>query len=180
MEYVHIEHFDHLIAVLQQYHQVQTNIAGNKIAGLNVQLDFPSKQVRIDMKSYANNLLLSLNWPMPKKPQLLPFTAAPIAYGQKKNLHIRQKHIGSSVAIMHQAHSKIIRSLLYYAQAVDSKLLVALNAISSRQANATVHMEQLLETLLNYLTIYPNDGIVYRASDMVLCAHADAGYLNQT
>ena len=27
---------------------------------------------------------------------------------------------------------------------------------------------------------YPNDGIVYRASDMVLCAHADAGYLNES
>jgi hypothetical protein len=34
--------------------------------------------------------------------------------------------------------------------------------------------------LLNYVATYPNDGIVYRASDMVLCAHADAGYLNKT
>jgi hypothetical protein len=34
--------------------------------------------------------------------------------------------------------------------------------------------------LLNYVATYPNDGIVYRASDMVLCTHADAGYLNET
>jgi hypothetical protein len=34
--------------------------------------------------------------------------------------------------------------------------------------------------LLNYVATYPNDGIDYRASDMVLCAHADAGYLNKT
>jgi hypothetical protein len=34
--------------------------------------------------------------------------------------------------------------------------------------------------LLNYISTYPNDGIVYRASDMVLCLHADAGYLNET
>ncbi len=34
--------------------------------------------------------------------------------------------------------------------------------------------------LLNYIATYPNDGIVYRASDMVLCAHADASYLNAT
>jgi hypothetical protein len=75
---------------------------------------------------------------------------------------------------------KIIQSLLYYAQAVDNKLLVALNAISAQQAKATVHMEQLVETLLSYVATYPNNGIVYRASDMVLCAHADAGYLNKT
>ncbi len=36
-----------------------------------------------------------------------------------------------------------------------------------------------METLLNYVPTYPNDGIVYRASDMVLCTHADAGYLNE-
>ncbi len=41
-------------------------------------------------------------------------------------------------------------------------------------------MELLIETLLNYVITYPNDGIVYRASDMVLCTHADVGYLNKT
>jgi hypothetical protein len=56
----------------------------------------------------------------------------------------------------------------------------ALNAISAQQAKATIHMEQLVETLLNYVATYPNDGIVYKASDLVLCAHADAGYLSKT
>jgi hypothetical protein len=75
---------------------------------------------------------------------------------------------------------KNIGSLLYYARAVINKLLVALNAISAQQAKATIHMEQHVETLLNYVTTYPIDGIVYRGSDMELCAHADAGYLNKT
>jgi hypothetical protein len=35
-EYAGIDHFNHLLAVLQWYHQVQTNMAGDKIAGLNV------------------------------------------------------------------------------------------------------------------------------------------------
>jgi hypothetical protein len=43
-----------------------------------------------------------------------------------------------------------------------------------------VHTEQLVETLLNHVATYPNYGIVYRASDMVLCTHADAGYLNES
>ena len=41
-------------------------------------------------------------------------------------------------------------------------------------------MEQLVEMLLNYVATYSNKGIVCRASDMVLCTHADAGYLNET
>jgi hypothetical protein len=38
----------------------------------------------------------------------------------------------------------------------------------------------LNKTLLNYVATYPNDGILYKASNMVLCTHADAGYLNET
>ena len=75
---------------------------------------------------------------------------------------------------------KIVGSLLYYARAVDNKLLIALNAIASRQPKATVQTEQLVHTLLDYVATYPNDCIIYRASDMVLCAHADASYLNET
>jgi hypothetical protein len=98
----------------------------------------------------------------------------------KKPVHARRRHTGSSFARSYQALAKIIGSLLYYARAVINKLLVALNAISARQAKATIHTEQLMETLLNYVATYPNDGIVYRASDMVLFAHADAGYLNKS
>ncbi len=75
---------------------------------------------------------------------------------------------------------EIVGSLLYYAQAVNTKLLVALSAPTARQANATAATEQAVNLLLNYVATYPNDGIVYGASDMILCAHADAGFLNKT
>jgi hypothetical protein len=57
---------------------------------------------------------------------------------------------------------------------------VVLSAIAARQANATVVTEQAVNLLLDYVATYPNDGIVYRASNMILCAHADAGFLNKT
>ncbi len=63
---------------------------------------------------------------------------------------------------------------------MENKLLVALNTIAARQSKATIRTEQLVHTLLDYVATYSNDGIVYRASDMVLCAHADASYLNKT
>ena len=34
--------------------------------------------------------------------------------------------------------------------------------------------------LLDYVATYPNNGIVYRASNIILCAHADAGFLNES
>jgi hypothetical protein len=40
-------------------------------------------------------------------------------------------------------------------------------------------MEQAVHLLLDYVATYPNDGIVYHASNMILCAHSDAGFLNE-
>jgi hypothetical protein len=49
-----------------------------------------------------------------------------------------------------------------------------------RQATATLATEQAVHLLLDYVATYPNNGIVYRASDMILCAHSDAEFLNET
>ena len=40
--------------------------------------------------------------------------------------------------------------------------------------------EQAVHLLLDYVATYPADGIVYRSSDMILCAHVDARFLNET
>ena len=72
----------------------------------------------------------------------------------------------------------IVGALLYYDQAVDNKLLVSLSAIGSQQAAATQCTNEAINQILNYCATYPVDGILYRSSDMVLCAHSDAGFHN--
>ncbi len=62
----------------------------------------------------------------------------------------------------------------------DNKLIVALSAFAARQAKATIATEQAVDLLLDYVATYPNEGIVYHASDIKPCAHADAGFLNKT
>jgi hypothetical protein len=180
VEYVGIEHFNHLLKLLKKYHQIQTNMAGDKIAGINVQWNFPERRVRIDMQTYIDTLLLTLDWPTPRRHQLSPFIATRIAHHQKTQLTPEEDTSAPLLAKRLLRVEKIIGSLFYYARAVDNKLLVALNAIAARQSKATIHTEQLVHTLLDYVATYPNDGIVYRASNMVLCGHADAGYLNET
>ena len=34
--------------------------------------------------------------------------------------------------------------------------------------------------MLDYLATYPDDGIVYRSSNMILAAHSDAGFHNES
>jgi hypothetical protein len=151
IEYVGIEHFNHLLMLLKKYHQIQTNMVGDKIAGINIQWDFPGRRVCIDMRTYIDILLLTLDWPKPRKGQLLPFIATPIAYGQKTQLTPEEDTSAPLPAECLLRVQKIIGSLLYYARAVDNKLLVVLNAITARQSKATIHTEQLVHTLLDYV-----------------------------
>jgi hypothetical protein len=58
--------------------------------------------------------------------------------------------------------------------------LVALSAIAAQQSCATIATKKAVHLLLDYVATYPSDGIIYQASDMVLCAHSNAGFLNET
>ena len=74
----------------------------------------------------------------------------------------------------------IVGALLYYARAVDDKLLVGLSAIGSHQAVATQRTNEAIDEILDYCSTYPSDGILYHSSNMVLCAHSDAGFHNES
>jgi hypothetical protein len=82
---------------------------------------------------------------------------------------------------LHQKRNiqEIVELLLYYARAVNNKLLVALSAIAAQQSCATIATKQAVHLLLDYVATYPSDGIIYSSSDMALCAHSDAGFLNE-
>jgi hypothetical protein len=125
-------------------------------------------------------LLLKFKHPHPAKPRQSPYKCLPIAYGAKSHIKPDPASLELLDASRKNYVQEIVWSLFYFARAVDNKLLVALSAITARQAKATNATEQVVDILLNYIATYPNDGIVYRASNMILCAHADAGFLNKT
>jgi hypothetical protein len=122
------------------------------------------------MPGYIDNLLIKFKHPRPRKPRLSPYTCLPISYGAKT--HLTPESDTSELLDDARKHQikEIVGSLLYYTRAVNNKLLVALSAIAARQAKATVATEQAVHLLLDYVATYPNDGIVYRASNMI-CVH---------
>ena len=67
----------------------------------------------------------------------------------------------------------IVGALIYVGREVNNKLIVALIAIGAQQAAATEDTAEAIEQLLDYVATYPNDGILFRKSDMILAAHAD-------
>ena len=62
---------------------------------------------------------------------------------------------------------------------LKKKLLVALSAIGSQQAPATLETEDAFDQLIDYVSTYLDNGIIFRKSGMILATHADAGVLNK-
>ncbi len=139
-----------------------------------------SRQCCISMEGYIDNLLIKFNHACPTKPRSSPYKCAPITYGIKTQLAPDMDTSELLDDARKRRCQEIVGSLLYYAHAVDNKLFVALSAIVAHQAQATIVTEQAVNLLLDYVATYPNDGIVYRASNMILCAHSDAGFLNES
>ena len=75
---------------------------------------------------------------------------------------------------------RIMGALLCIGRAVNNKLLVALSAIGSQQSPETESTNDAIHQLLEYCATYPDDGILYRSRNMILAAHSDAGFVNQT
>ena len=106
-------------------------MAGNKLAGILIQWDYPGKRYRLSMPSYIDNLLLKFKHPRLLKPLLSPYACLPISYGAKSQL---TPESDTSTLLDNKRKlriQEIVGSLLYYARVVDNKLLVALSAIAA-------------------------------------------------
>ena len=110
----------------------------------------------------------------PEKPQHSPHKHRPIDYGATQQL----VQPTDTISPLNEKGIKRIQgiagSLLYVGRAVNNKLQVALSAIGAQKAAATEDTAAAIEQLLDYVVTYPNDGILFRKSDMILAAHADA------
>jgi hypothetical protein len=65
VEYVGIEHFNHLLDVLKKFHGVQFNMAGDKFAGITIKWDYANRRCHINIcQGTSKPCSLSLNIPV--------------------------------------------------------------------------------------------------------------------
>jgi hypothetical protein len=75
---------------------------------------------------------------------------------------------------------RVIRSILYYARAVNIMVLMALSTIASEQAKGTNSSTKKCKQLLDYLATHPKATVPFYASDMILNDYSNASYLSET
>ena len=74
---------------------------------------------------------------------------------------------------------EIIGTLLYYARAVDSTMLIALGTLAVAQSKGTKETMKAALHLLNYAYTHPDSAVRFYASNMILHIHSDASYLSE-
>ena len=123
------------------------------------------------MGDYIYDFRLKWNHTNPKKHQLPPHKHTPKVYGAKIQYATDTSFsppLDDKGTLRIQS---IVGALLYYAQAFDNILLIGINELVQQQDSATKDTNADLFQLLDYVATYPNDGILYLSSGMVLTGH---------
>jgi hypothetical protein len=132
------------------------------------------------MPGYIFNVCTRYKHPMPTKCQLSPHRHWGIVFGQTTQLTYVDPNSPPLSTEGVKRIQGINGTLLYYARAVDNKLLATYRTLISQQATATEATNVAMNQLLDYLATYPDNSTTYRASNMILCAHTNAGFHNES
>ena len=94
IEYVRKQDADHLASFLKNHHDISQDWEGNKFAGIDLDWNYATRHCdrtcRLSIKNYIKYLLVKLNHPMPRKPQLSPHRCRKVKYGSKTQLALRE------------------------------------------------------------------------------------------
>ena len=74
---------------------------------------------------------------------------------------------------------KVIGTLIYYARAIDSTILMEINAISAAQFGTTT-TAATVAWLLDYAATYPDATVRYNASQMIFRIYSNESYQSET
>ena len=147
LEYVRKQDADNLASVLKNHHDISKDWEGKKFTGIDLDWNYANKHCdrncRLSMINYIKNLLIKMNHPIPRKPQLPPHKCCEVKYGSKNQLAPKEdtsKPLNDAGICRVQT---IVGALLWIGRAVKNKLFVALSAIGSQQASA---IEDTIET----------------------------------
>ncbi len=149
---------------------------GSLFCGIHLTWIYKLGHVDCHMPGYISKALTKYQHPKPVTPQHAPYKVALIQYGawvQRMEVNTTKPLTPKEIKCVQD----IIRTLLYYAQAVDPTLLAALSTIVACQSNGTRAVADVCHQLLDYLATHPNADIWYKACNMALSVHMDASYL---
>ena len=177
VKYTHIDQFHRLIAVLSKLHHVKASPIATTFLGFTIRHDRLNRLIILSMPNYIPNMLLRFR-PNGVRPAKSPSIYAPPTYGSTAPQAATLDSSDPATALQIKEIQEVVGSLLYYARALDSTMLPAVQDISSRQSVPTQDVVAAVDRLLGYCFSHPDHELHVRPSHMLLQTQSDASYLS--
>ena len=136
IKYLQKEHADHLINALRSNYTISIDWEGKNYCGLELDWNYTKRCVTLSMPRYILSALHKFQHPTPSKGQHAPHSYLRPDYGTKIQ-YAQEDNSKALSADDKQVVQSILGTLLYYARAIDSTMLPALNELASKQAAPT-------------------------------------------
>jgi hypothetical protein len=177
IKYIDKTDADHLISTLQLLYEIKIDWTGSKYLGYSIRFSPDGRTVTLSMPDYIPKVLTRF-CSNGVSGASTPAIYTPPQYGQKGTpsapLPDTSPPLSPSDILTLQ---EIVGCFLFYARAVDSLMLTAINNLSSQQSHATANTMTAARRLLAYAASHPNAELIFTASDMILHVQSDAAYL---
>ena len=132
------------------------------------------------MWGYIKKKLQEYKHLLPNRIQHCPYSPEPKQFGTQAQAPPSPDDTPTLAAAGIKRVQNIVRSILYYARAVDMKVLMAVSTIAVELTEATERtMVQCLQ-LLDYLASNANAKVRFHVLDMMMNIHSNALYLSET
>jgi hypothetical protein len=156
VKYVGKEHIQHLITCLKEKYKLTKDWTGNLYCRINLLWDCEARTLDISMPGYIKKLLHKYKHKMATKPQHCPYSSAPKQYSVGAQTPLPNDDSPKLSANEIKEIQRIVGSILYYARAVDSTVLMALSSIASKKTKGTTSTTAKVKQLLDYLATHPD------------------------
>ena len=169
----------HLENALKPQYTAKVDWKGEDFLGFNLKWNYNSGHVTLSMNNYVKNALVKLQHQLKKFPQYSPHECHSVKWTSKGMQQF--VHQEDTSDLLSPKETKYIQSVvgtfLYYARAIDSTMLPALNQIGSQQAQPTVKLKEKIQRLLDYAYTHQDSSIRFHKSQMQLTVDSDAAFL---
>ncbi len=179
VKYFSQEDIAHFIgAIILTYYTLTKDWTGNLYCGIALDWDCKNRAVNILMPGYIKEKLQEYNHVKTlQRIQTCSYSPAPKQYGTKAQAPLPPNQSPHLDEEGNQRVQQIVGSILYYMQAVDMMVLMALSTIMVEQTTATEHTMAKFTQSLDYLSDHADAKIQFHASNMIMNIHSDASYL---
>ena len=176
IKYVGEEHRDHLLNILNEYYEMETDYNGELYCGITLKWNYEKGYVDISMPNYVHKNLVKYGHEKLRKPQHCPYEPAPNKHGKESN-EITEEPESPRVNNEKKKYvQQVVGSFQYYARAVDPTIQQALSAMAEEHSNPTEKALRRVSQCLDYMATHPDTIIHFYASDMISNVHSDTSY----